>query len=294
MSKLDEVGFVREEAQSLAALLADLTAADWERPTPFKNWTPWDVIAHLHLSDLWACASLRSRDDFAGQIKPLLAALQRRTPLRDYTRQRFETLDGPALLAVWQDTIAELCAGVDAADANTRLAWFGPDTGLRSFVTARYMETWAHAQDVYDLLGRQRVYTDALHVIATLGVKTYEFCFRNRGQKTPQPAPRRAFWCDLAVERALSRALHRRTGQRLLSRRDAEPKCRRDGAERTRSVRAAVDGYRTMLRRTTRDSADTRHARLGTAQIRKRPVSRPFSRAAGAAIRSCWSAPARA
>lgn len=184
-----EVGFLREEGASLAALLRELTPAQWQQPTPFKNWTPWDVVAHLHLSDLWACASLRSRDDFAVEIKPFLKAIQQRTPMRDYTRQCFEALDGPALHAAWQQTLATLCAAVDAAEANTRLAWFGPDMGLRSFVTARYMETWAHGQDLYDLLGRRRVYTDALHAIATLGVKTYEFCFRNRGQTAPQPLP---------------------------------------------------------------------------------------------------------
>lgn len=110
-------------------------------------------------------------------------------PPHDYTRQRFETRDGAALLAAWEETLGALCDGVDAADASTRLAWFGPDMGLRSFVTARYMEAWAHGQDIYDLLGRKRAYSDALHAIATLGVKTYEFCFRNRGQKAPQPMP---------------------------------------------------------------------------------------------------------
>lgn len=186
---MEEITSLRDEGDTLAALLRDFDAADWQRPTPFKQWTPWDVIAHLHLSDLWARASLRSPADFRAEIAPLLAAIQQRTLLRDYTRTRLAVLDGPALLDAWHASLQALCAELERADPKARLTWFGPDMGVRSFTTARYMETWAHGQDLYDLLGRKRVYTDAIQAIATLGVKTNEFCFRNRGQKPPQPQP---------------------------------------------------------------------------------------------------------
>lgn len=185
----EETRSLREEGATLHALLSELRPDAWQRPTPFKGWTPWDVVAHLHLSDLWACASLSSREDFKTEIAPLLAAIQKRTSLREFTRVRFEALDGPALLAAWNETLVALCLRLEAADPAARLAWFGPDMGVRSFATARYMETWAHGQDLYDLLGRERSYTDSIKAIATLGLKTYDFCFRNRGQKPPQPVP---------------------------------------------------------------------------------------------------------
>jgi uncharacterized protein (TIGR03084 family) len=184
-----EIASLRDEGAQLAALVAGLQEPDWHRPTPFKSWTPWDVIAHLHLSDLWARASLRSADDFRAEARALFAAVKARVSLREFTRQRFEGMDGPALASAWQHTLHALCDALAAADPSTRLTWFGPDMSLRSFATARYMETWAHAQDLYDLLGRARVYTDAIQAIATLGVKTYGFCFRNRGQTPPEPAP---------------------------------------------------------------------------------------------------------
>ena len=40
-------------------------------------------------------------------------------------------------------------------DPKTRIPWYGPAMGARSFVTARLMETWAHGQDVADALGRR-------------------------------------------------------------------------------------------------------------------------------------------
>ncbi|MGO2648907.1 MAG: maleylpyruvate isomerase N-terminal domain-containing protein, partial [Brevibacterium aurantiacum] len=36
-----------EEQQSLRRVLASITEAEWSRPTPAKNWTIQDQIAHL-------------------------------------------------------------------------------------------------------------------------------------------------------------------------------------------------------------------------------------------------------
>lgn len=186
---MEEIRWLREEGASLRELLLELAPSDWQRPTPFKQWTPWDIVAHLYLSDLWARASLHSCAAFAAQVAPLLDAIKARKPLREFTRERFAELPLEQLLAGWSDTLAALCADLEQSDPGARLAWFGPDMGVRSFATARYMETWAHAQDFYDLLGRERAYTDAIQAIATLGAMTYEFCFRNRGRKPPQPRP---------------------------------------------------------------------------------------------------------
>ena len=186
---LQEAQDLREEGASLAALLREMKAEDWQCPTPFKNWTPWDVVAHLHLSDEWAAAALRSPEDFKREIAPLLAALSKRTSMRDYTRERYASLDGDALLERWRRCLGSLSDALAAADPKARLTWFGPDMGVRMFTTARYMETWAHAQDIYDLLGRKRVYTDSIRAIATLGVRTYGFCFANRRLKPPLPEP---------------------------------------------------------------------------------------------------------
>ena len=73
--------------------------------------------------------------------------------------------------------------------ADTRLKWAGPDMGVRMFTTARQMETWAHGQAIYDLLGRTRTATDRLRNIAEIGVRTYGWTFANRQCAVPGPVP---------------------------------------------------------------------------------------------------------
>jgi uncharacterized protein (TIGR03084 family) len=184
-----EVEDLQSEGRSLQTLLTGLRPEDWAAPTPFKRWTVWDVVAHLHLSDQWALASLRGRDAFAESAAPVLAALKQGCTLTDFTREHFRDVQGPAILASWSTCFGDMIGLFRVLDPKARLAWFGPDMGARSFVTARYMETWAHGQDIYDLLGSPRVYSDAIRSIATLGVKTFAFTFANRKLSPPTPEP---------------------------------------------------------------------------------------------------------
>ena len=53
------------------------------------------------------------------------------------------------------------------------LQWFGPDMSVRSSITARLMETWAHSQAIYDLLGRTRTNTDRIKNVVVMGMNTF-------------------------------------------------------------------------------------------------------------------------
>jgi uncharacterized protein (TIGR03084 family) len=57
------------------------------------------------------------------------------------------------------------------------------------FTTARYMEVWAHSQDVYDLMHAPRIHSDRIKNIAVLGIKTFGWTFVNRGLEPPGPPP---------------------------------------------------------------------------------------------------------
>jgi len=57
--------------------------------------------------------------------------------------------------------------------------------GVRSFVTARLMETWAHGQDVADAVGVHRLPTARLRHVAHIGVRARDFTFFNRGLEPP-------------------------------------------------------------------------------------------------------------
>ena len=57
------------------------------------------------------------------------------------------------------------------------MPWFGPPMSPASMATARFMETWAHALDVYDALGIEPEPTDRIRHVAHLGVRTRDFAF---------------------------------------------------------------------------------------------------------------------
>jgi uncharacterized protein (TIGR03084 family) len=177
---------LREEGAELHGLLGTLEERDWERATPFKGWTVSDVIAHLHFSDWLAVLSLKSGDDFLKQAKGMGKA---GGDLAAYTREWLGPQKPDALHRRWHDYFTEMCDLLEGADPKLRLKWFGPDMGVRMFATARQMETWAHGQDIYDLLRIRRTNTDRIKNIAVIGVKTFGWTFVNRGLDVPADVP---------------------------------------------------------------------------------------------------------
>jgi uncharacterized protein (TIGR03084 family) len=106
------------------------------------------------------------------------------------TRERLGDPQGAALLALWHRTALDLCDRLAGIPPETRMPWAGPGMGLRMFATARQMETWSHGQAIYDLLGLERpAASPRLRNIAEIGVRTYGWTFRNRGQEPPGPQP---------------------------------------------------------------------------------------------------------
>jgi uncharacterized protein (TIGR03084 family) len=180
---------LRAEADEFHSLLKTLGDADWSRPTPFLGWTPWDVVAHLHYFDRMAVLALTDAAAFAAQAKELIRAATTGVSGAEYTRRELGSLDANELLGQWHATCCEMSEQLGGADGKRRLPWFGPDMGVRMFTTARHMETWAHAQDVYDLMRASRTHTDRIRNIAVIGVKTFAWSFLNRGLEVPGEPP---------------------------------------------------------------------------------------------------------
>jgi len=179
----------RDEVDELHAFLQTLAPADWERETDFLQWTPWDVVAHLHTFDLASRVALQGEEAFAKERQQLFAAVTSGRSNRELARERFSGLAAPDLLATWQRTAHSLAEELGRAGRKQRLPWFGPDMGVAMFTTARLMETWAHGQAVYDLVGATRTPTDRLRHVATIGVKTFGWTFANRKLEVPGPPP---------------------------------------------------------------------------------------------------------
>lgn len=180
---------LRDEANELYATLETLTDDDWKRPTPFLSWTPWDVVAHLHFFDKVSLLALNDADGFARYRDELVAKMAQGVNLSDEARDEFSEKSPATLSREWIDTCREMAAALGTSDPKRRLPWFGPDMGVQMFTTARYMETWAHGQDIYDLLHRPREHTDRIKHIAVIGMKTFGWTFINRGEEVPGPPP---------------------------------------------------------------------------------------------------------
>jgi len=179
----------KDEVDELHAFLETLTPEQWDEQTGFMEWTPWDVVAHLHYFDVVSMASLEGEAAFAAERDAVMDAVRTGKTNKQVARDRFGDMSASALLATWQSTAHDLAAALGESEPKRRLPWFGPDMGVPMFTTARYMETWAHGQEIYDLAGVTRSYDDRIKNIATIGVKTFAWTFVNRKQEPPGPLP---------------------------------------------------------------------------------------------------------
>ncbi len=179
-----------EESEALYRLLQPLTDGAWAEPTQFNGWTINDVMAHLHSGNISALVSLTDRDAYL-KTRQERAQVARQTGASNLTLQHHSigNITGRELLARWHAQYLALVAAFAEADPRQRVPWAGRDMSARSSISARLMETWAHGQEIYDLLGVVREDTDRIHHIATLGVNTFGWSFSNRGLPVPAERP---------------------------------------------------------------------------------------------------------
>jgi uncharacterized protein (TIGR03084 family) len=195
-----ELADLTAEQDSLDALVAGLTAVQWSAATPAAGWDIRDQIAHLAFVDELAAQAITAPDEFA---ETLARANADQYAFEAAAARRGREQPGEETLAWWRRVRAQSRAALAGADPQLRLPWFGPPMKLRSFVTARLMETWAHGQDVADALGAEREPTDRLANIAHMGVVTRGWSFASHGLPAPAselrvdlllPSGRRAQW----------------------------------------------------------------------------------------------------
>lgn len=171
------------EHADLERLVVPLGEAGWDKPTPAEGWAIRDQISHLAFFDDAGRTAIVDPDAFAAALDQVL------TDPDGYMEQAVErgrVMPPAEILAWWRSARAALLAAAAPLDPRTRLPWYGPPMGARSFVTARLMETWAHGQDVADALETEREPTDRLRHIAHLGVVTRGFSYTVRGREAPE------------------------------------------------------------------------------------------------------------
>ena len=179
-----------EESEALNTILEPLSDAEFEHVTQFKDWTINDVLQHLHFFNDMAEKSAFAPEVFTSEYAAFSKARDAHGgSMVAATREVMNDPKGHALRKMWIETARTMTPHFASADPKARVKWAGPDMSARSSITARQMETWAHAQEVFDVLGLERTEADRIRNIAHLGVSTYGWTFVNRGEPVPEPVP---------------------------------------------------------------------------------------------------------
>lgn len=177
------------ESEAVYQLVAALSEQELEQRTLFKDWSINEIIGHLHMWNWAADLSLRNAQEFQKLWIDVQQHIQNGGTLHTFESSWLDGMRGENLLSTWRDYYQVTAEHFAAADPSVRVPWAGPSMSARSSITARLMETWAHAQAIYDVLGQQRVDQDRIRNIAVLGVNTYGWTFKNRNLAVPEPMP---------------------------------------------------------------------------------------------------------
>ncbi len=190
VSDLDELrrDLVAEQA-SLDDVVANLTFEQWCRATASPGWRVFDQIAHLAYFDERASIALSDPERFRRDLDEMLARMAKES-LDEITVGSLRSLSSRDLVTLWRESRRHLNAGADALTDQSRIAWYGPTMGAKSFLTARVMETWAHGVDIVDALGVTREPSDRLRHVAQLGFITRHWSYSVRGETVPTGAVR--------------------------------------------------------------------------------------------------------
>jgi len=168
------------ESAELRVVLAGLSEDQWRQDTPAVGWTIADQVSHLAYFDDVALRSATDPEAFAAE-KAQMDSDGGVDP--DTIAARFRDLSGAELLTWFDDARSRLLAGFRELDPSTRVPWFGPAMSAASSLTARIMETWAHAQDVYDTVGADHAPSSRLRHVAHIGVGARAFSYLAHGRE---------------------------------------------------------------------------------------------------------------
>jgi uncharacterized protein (TIGR03084 family) len=172
------------EQISLDEIVDDLTNEQWHRATASPGWDVFDQVAHLAHFDERAAMAITNPEAFQHDFHEMIERSTHES-IDEITLTPFRKLVPEELLTRWRDARRSLDTAAASLAEDSRVAWYGPSMGAKSFLTARLMETWAHGVDVADALEVTRDATDRLRHIAQLGFLTRQWSYAVRGEVAP-------------------------------------------------------------------------------------------------------------
>lgn len=173
------------EQAALDTIVGALTPDQWTLATPSPRWSVADQIGHLAYFDTTAALAIDDAEAFDTHRAELIAKFTDDLSVDQATLGAFRQLTPREQLDAWRRHRDELAAAGRTLSNATRVEWYGPSMGAKSFLTARLMEVWAHGQDICDTVGMDRPATDRIRHIAQLGVITRGWSYMVRDEQPP-------------------------------------------------------------------------------------------------------------
>ncbi|MDQ4094849.1 MAG: TIGR03084 family metal-binding protein [Actinomycetota bacterium] len=173
---------LEREHADLDAIVSSLDEDAWATPTPAEGWDVRDQVGHLAFFDEQATFAIRDPEGFSARLQEIAADVG---AFLDDSVAKGRALPGNEVLGWWRGARREMMLAFEDVDADRRIAWYGPPMKPASFMSARLMETWAHAQDVADALGLERTPTSNLRHVAHIAVLARPFSYTNNGLSVP-------------------------------------------------------------------------------------------------------------
>ena len=178
-----------DESNAIYDLLSNINEDQFNESTLFKGWTFNNVIGHLHVWNYAADISLKDGDEWKEFANSALKAFGGGSTFSEFENTIIKGAKGKELLNIWKEYYSNMTERFAVADPKKRVKWMGPDMSVRSSISARHMETWAHAQAIYDALGVDRVNEDRIKNIVIIGNNTFKYCFTINKKNLPTETP---------------------------------------------------------------------------------------------------------
>jgi uncharacterized protein (TIGR03084 family) len=175
---------LREEHDALDGVVAQISEEQWRLATQSPGWSVADQIAHLTFFDEAAATAVLDPEQFRVE-RGVLVAGAIKDGIDTFTLAPLRLLDARHLLERWRAARRALDGAAGGLEEGTRVEWFGPSMGAKSFLSARLMETWAHGTDVVDALDAFCPPTERLIHVTQLGYNTRRWSYQVRGDPVP-------------------------------------------------------------------------------------------------------------
>ena len=170
------------EHDDLDLVVSTLDETAWRTPTPAEGWDVRDQVAHLAFFDDQAFLAVTDPQGFARKLAEIATDVGK---FMDESIGKGRSASGKEVLAWWRSSRPQMLDAFEELEPDQRIAWYGPPMKPASFISARIMETWAHAQDVADAFGIRRKVTKNLRHVAHLAVLARGYSFTSNELDPP-------------------------------------------------------------------------------------------------------------